>query len=148
MLSSPFSVEPWPVRASFVIVVHTLVFNATGELLLLRRANTGFMDGQYALPGGHRQPGEETVAAAARECREEARVEVADIKPIVAMPYAGGVDFIFEAMHWSGTPGIGEPDKCDDLLFAPLDALPSPTATFVGAALECRAQGVWFREFH
>ena len=135
-------------RASFVIVVHTLVFNAGGELLLLRRANTGFMDGHYALPGGHRQTGEEIVAAAIRECREEARVEVADIKPIVVMPYDGGVDFIFEAMRWSGTPGIGEPDKCDDFLFAPPNALPSRTVAFVGAALECRARGVWFREFN
>ena len=127
-------------RASFVIVVHTFVFNAAGELLLLRRANTGFMDCHYALPGGHRHAGEETVAAAIRECREEALVEV------VVLPYDGGVDFIFEATRWSGTPGIGEPDKCDDLLFAPTDALPSPTVAFVGAALECRAQGVWYRE--
>ena len=135
-------------RSSFVIVVHTLVFNAAGELLVLRRANTGFMDGHYSLPGGHRQTGEEIAAAAVRECREEARVEVADVKPVVVMPYDGGVDFIFEAPRWSGTPGIGEPDKCDDLLFAPTDALPSPTVAFVEAALECRAQGVWFREFH
>lgn len=135
-------------RASFVIVVHTFVFNAAGELLLLRRANTGFMDGHYALPGGHRQAGEAVVDTAVRECREEARVEVADIKPVVVMPYHGGVDFIFEATRWSGTAGIGEPDKCDDLLFAPPDALPLPTVAFVEAALECRAQGVWFREFH
>ena len=135
-------------RASFVIVVHTLVFNAAGELLLLRRANTGFMDGHYALPGGHRQTGEQTVAAAVRECREEALLEVADIKPIVVMPYGGGVDFIFEATRWSGTPGIGEPDKCDDFLFAPITALPSPTVDFVAAALECRAQGIWYREVH
>jgi len=134
-------------RASFVIVVHTLVFNAAGELLLLRRVNTGFMDGHYALPGGHRQAGEEIVAAAMRECREEARVEVVDIKPVVVMPYDGGVDFIFEATRWSGTPGIGEPGKCDDLLFAPTDALPSPTVAFVEASLECRAQGVWFHPF-
>lgn len=135
-------------RSSFVIVVHTLVFNAAAELLLLRRANTGFMDGHYALPGGHRQTGEKVVAAAVRECREEARVDIADIKPVVVMPYDGGVDFIFEATRWSGTPGIGEPDKCDEVLFAPTDALPSPTVTFVKAALECRAQGVWFREFN
>ena len=135
-------------RASFVIVVHTLVFNTAGELLLLRRANTGFMDGHYALPGGHRQAGEEIVTAAIRECREEARVEVADIKPAVVMPYEGGVDFIFEATRWSGTPGIGEPDKCDDLLFAPTDALPKPTVAFVAAALACRAQGIWYREVH
>lgn len=143
-----FAICGEPMRASFVIVVHTLVFNATGQLMLLRRANTGFMDRHYALPGGHRQAGEEVEAAAVRECREEALVEVANIEPVVVMPYDGGVDFIFEATRWSGTPGIGEPDKCDDLLFAPTHALPSPTVAFVEAALECRAQGVWYREFH
>lgn len=135
-------------RTSFAIVVHTLVFNAAGELLLLRRANTGFMDGHYAFPGGHRRAGEEIVTAAIRECREEALVEIADIKPVVVMPYDGGVDFIFEATRWSGTPGIGEPNKCDDLLFAQTDALPTPTVDFVATALECRAQGIWYREVH
>ena len=133
-------------RSSFVIVVHTLVFNAAGELLLLRRANTGFMDGHYALPGGHRQTGETVTAAAIRECREEARIEVAEIGPAVVMPYDGGVDFIFEAKDWSGEPGIGEPGKCDDMIFAPPHRLPSPTVAFVGVALECRARGVWYRE--
>ena len=133
-------------RSSFVIVVHTLVFNTAGELLLLRRSNTGFMDGHYALPGGHRQTGERVTAAAIRECREEARIEVAEIVPAVVMPYAGGVDFIFEAKDWSGEPRIGEPDKCDDMVFAPAHRLPSPTVAFVGVALECRARGVWYRE--
>ena len=135
-------------RTPFVIVVHTLVFNTAGELLLLRRANTGFLDGHYGLPGGHRQAGEKIATAAIRECREEALVEVVDIKPTVVMPYEGGVDFIFEATRWSGIPGIGEPDKCDDLLFAPTGALPKPTVSFVAAALECRAQGIWYREVH
>ena len=133
-------------RSSFVIVVHTLVFNATGELLLLKRANTGFMDGHYALPGGHRQDGEQVAAAAIRECREEALVNVVDIEPVVVMPYDGGVDFIFEAKRWSGMPRIGEPDKCDGLVFAPTDALPSPTVAFVEAALKCRAEDVWYSE--
>ena len=68
-----------------------MVFNAAGELLLLRRANTGFMEqGHYALcrgSGGHRQTGEAhqvvTVSPRAKysatrpyECREEARVDL------------------------------------------------------------------------
>ena len=134
-------------RSSFVIVVHTLVFNAAGELLLLRRANTGFMDGRYALPGGHRQAGEGVGAAAVRECREEALIDVAEFEPVAAMPYDGGVDFIFEAKRWSGSPGIGEPGKCDDMVFAVPHALPSPTVAFVESALACRAQGVWYHEF-
>ncbi|MCY3811403.1 MAG: NUDIX domain-containing protein [Gammaproteobacteria bacterium] len=134
-------------RARFVIIVQTLVFDDADRLLLLRRSNTGFMDGWYSLPGGHRDRGESVVEAARRECVEEACVTVEQIEPVVVMPYAGGVDFIFEATRWSGTPSIGEPDKCDALTFAALDALPEPTTRFVKAALECRGNGVWYREF-
>lgn len=134
-------------RDPFVNIVQTLVFDGAGRLLLLRRSNTGFMDGWFSLPGGHRDAGETVEAAAVRECAEEAGVAVEHIEPVVVMPYAGGVDFVFEAKRWSGTPAIGEPDKCDALTFAPLDALPEPTTRFVKAALECRARGVWYREF-
>ena len=134
-------------RARFLIIVQTLVFDDADRLLLLRRSNTGFMDGWYSLPGGHRDAGESVVEAARRECTEEACVTVERIEPVVVMPYAGGVDFIFEATRWSGTPAIGEPDKCDALTFAKLDALPEPTTRFVKAALECRGKGIWYREF-
>ena len=134
-------------RASFVVIVQTLVFDDAGRLLLLRRRNTGLLDGWFSLPGGHRDAGESVAKAAVRECAEEACVTVERLDPVVAMPYADGVDFVFEATRWSGTPGIGEPDKCDALTFAPLDDLPAPTTRFVKAALECRRNGVWYQEF-
>ena len=134
-------------RDPFVIIVQTLVFDDADRLLLLRRSNTGFMDGWFSLPGGHRDAGESVLDAARRECKEEACVTVLKIEPVVVMPYPGGVDFVFEATRWSGTPSIGEPDKCDVLTFAALDALPEPTTRFVKAALECRGNGVWYREF-
>ena len=134
-------------RDSFVIIVQTLVFDDANRLLLLRRRNTGLLDGWFSLPGGHRDAGEGVMAAAVRECEEEACVVVEEIAPVVAMPYAGGADFVFEATRWSGAPAIGEPDKCDALTFAPLDALPEPTTRFVKTALSCRAEGVWYREF-
>lgn len=137
-------------RDLFAIVVHTLVFDDERRLLLLRRASTGFMDGHYAPPGGHKRAGESVVGAAIRECREEAGIDVVEARPLVAMPYPGepdGVDFIFEAVEWSGEARIGEPAKCDDLLFAATGELPNNTVPFVQAALECRADDVWFREF-
>lgn len=134
-------------RAPFVVIVQTLVFNAAGQLLLMRRANTGLLDGWFSLPGGHRDHGETVAAAARRECEEEARIRVLHLAPVVAMPYPGGVDFVFEATRWRGTPAIGEPDKCDALVFAPVDALPERTTKFVKVALASRAAGVWYREF-
>ena len=133
-------------RAAFATVVHTLVYDRAGRLLLLRRANTGFMDGHYTFPGGHRQARETVADAAVRECREEVRIDVQAIRPIVVMPYADGVNFVFEAVAWSGTPAIGEPDKCDALDFALPQRLPKPTAPFVETALKCLYDGKWYSE--
>ena len=136
-------------RDAFAIVVHTLIWDAKGRLLLLRRANTGFMDGRYTLPGGHRCAGETASGAARRECREEAGIEVApaSLRPVAALPYAEGVNFVFEAGSWTGRAAIGEPDKCDALVFARPDQLPTPLAPFIQHALGCRLSGKWFREF-
>ncbi|MDE0226900.1 MAG: NUDIX domain-containing protein [Gammaproteobacteria bacterium] len=127
-------------RSRFDIIVHTFVFDR-GRLLLLRRANTGFLDGYYSLPGGHVEAGEEIAEAAAREVREEARIQVLEIEPVIVMPYGAGVDFLFEARRWSGTAQIGEPDRCDDLVWVPPDRLPEKTAPYLQKALELRSVG-------
>lgn len=134
-------------RTLFRLIAHLIVFDESGRVLLLRRAGTGFLDGHYALPGGHVDRGETVIEAARRECREETGIEAKQLEPVVVMPYSGGVDFVFEVSNWTGSPTIGEPDKCDDLVFAPVDALPQPTAAFVGKALELREQGVWYHQF-
>ena len=134
-------------RAPFFVIVQTLVFDAAGRLLLMRRANTGLLDGWFSLPGGHRDRGETVAAAARRECLEEAGIRVQCLAPVAAMPYDDGVDFVLEATQWCGTAVIGEPDKCDALVFASPAALPGRTTRFVKAALQCRETGVWFREF-
>ena len=133
-------------RSRFDIIVHTLVFDHD-RLLLLRRANTGFLDGYYSLPGGHVEAGEEVAKAAAREVREEARIEILELEPVVVMPYGDGVDFLFEAKRWRGPAEIGEPDRCDDLVWAPPDRLPEKTAPYLRTALELRRTGTWYHEF-
>ena len=134
-------------RAFFRLIVHTFVFDADGRLLLIRRANTGYLDGFYTLPGGHVDRHESVALAAMREVSEEVCVQVSDLEPVIAMPYRHGVDFLFEARRWSGTARIGEPECCDDLCWAPPDRLPDPTAPFVAKALELRAVGTWYHEF-
>ena len=133
-------------RSRFDVIAHTFVFRR-GRLLLLRRANTGFLDGYYSLPGGHVEAGEEVAHAAAREVAEEARIEVLEIEPRIVMPYGDGIDFLFEAKRWRGTAAIGEPDRCDDLVWAPPDRLPDKTAPYLRKALELRKAGTWYHEF-
>lgn len=133
-------------RSLFDIIVHTFVFDQD-RLLLLRRANTGFLDGYYSLPGGHVEAGEEVAKAAVREVAEEARIEILEIEPSIVMPYGDGVDFLFEAGRWRGTARIGEPDRCDDLVWVPPDRLPDKTAPYLRKALELRSAGTWYHEF-
>ena len=48
-----------------------------GRIFLLRRANTGYRDGEWAMPAGHVESGETPEQAALRELREETGVSAA-----------------------------------------------------------------------
>ena len=134
-------------RASFPVVVHTLVFDEKKRLLLLRRSNTGFLDGMYALPGGHLGAGETIVEAGKRECEEEAGIEITTSRPISVLPFPGGIDFILEADRWFGDPRINEPDKCDEMDWFSLDDLPETTVPYLFKVLEMRAAQTWFHQY-
>ena len=134
-------------RDTFAIVVHALVFNASGHLLLLRRTNTGVMDGLSAPPGGHRQPNERLLDTAIREAREEACIDIDAAHPIASLPFDTGVNFLFHATQWHGTPRVGEPEKCDRLHFEDPTALPANTVPWLAPALALRNQGRWYKDF-
>jgi 8-oxo-dGTP diphosphatase len=51
--------------------VHVFLTDTRGRILLMRRAGSGFADGQLGLPAGHIDLGETPTACAVREVREE-----------------------------------------------------------------------------
>src|SRR5215216_5679403 len=65
----------YPMRAKFPVTVHLLFFRHD-QILLLRRFNTGYADGQYSVPAGHLDGGETVMEAAAREAEEEVGVKL------------------------------------------------------------------------
>ena len=120
-------------------------------VLLARRANTGFEDGNYGPVGGHLESGESIVQAAVRECWEEigVRLEPGDLQVIGVTHYTSltgdGIDFFLRAERWHGEPYAKS--ECDDLRWCPVNALPDNTILFVKRALGRHLLGgVWFDE--
>ena len=137
----------------FTVVPAVYLFLLRDErVLLMRRWNTGFADGTYCAVAGHMDGGESVVAAMAREAREEIGVELApaDLEVVGVMHCRGDdgereyVLFFLVARRWGGEPCNREPEKCDDVSWFPLDALPTSTLPFVRRALENHRRGVWF----
>jgi len=120
-------------------------------VLLMRRANTGFFDGLFSLPGGHVEPGESLRMAAVREMREELAVslDAADLEPIGVihrLSDTNRIDFFLRAARWTGVPMRAEPDKCDRLDWFARAALPEATVPYVVDALACHAPRPWMLE--
>lgn len=138
-------------RATFPVTVH-LFFIREDKVLLSRRFNTGYADGQYSVPAGHLDGGETVRDAAAREAREETgvRIEAGDIHFSSVMHRIEGderVDFFVQVLKWNGEPFNAEPDKCDDLCWVDLNALPEDTIPYVRRAIANHLNGVPFDEF-
>lgn len=117
-----------------------LILRREEEVLLLRRQNTGWCDGDYDVPAGHLEPGEHLLAGLQREAREEVGIEFApDEAVFVHLSHALDVnaDYVqafFEVRRWSGEPRIAEPDRCDELGWFSVDDLPPnlTPATYLG----------------
>ncbi len=128
-----------PALPPFTVVPATYVFllrggGPTQQVLLQLRRGTGFMDEHWAAAvAGHVERGESVFEAAHREAREEMGLTDVVLRPWCAMQRTGNggpvderVDYFFTTTSWSGVPRILEPDKCADLRWFDLVALPDP----------------------
>jgi 8-oxo-dGTP diphosphatase len=138
-------------RTKFAVTVHLFFFRGD-QILLIRRFNTGYADGQYSVPAGHLDGGETVIAAAAREALEEVGVQIDlhDIEFSSVMHRLNGeerVDFFVKIKNWSGEPVNAEPEKCDEIRWVKLNDLPGNTLPYIRQALQNHAWGTRFDEF-
>ncbi len=121
------------------------------EVLLQRRAGTGYMDGWWGLLAGHVDPGESVHEAAVREAAEESGVVVtADaLQPLTALHRfeRGGpqveqrVDVFFQVTTWTGEPMLREPDRAAAMAWFPLRDLPDQVVPHERLVLDLLAEG-------
>ena len=117
-------------RFSARIAVYVALLDGE-RIFLLRRANTGYRDGEWAMPAGHVESAETPAEAASRELLEEAGVRVApenlECAHALYRLYGDGdakayVDYLFLCRAWTGTPENAEPAKADACGWFVLDA--------------------------
>lgn len=122
-----------------------LILERKDQILLMRRANTGYQDGNYGLPSGHLEKGETPKKAAVREGFEEAGVTLKpELLRLSTMVYntvgnVGGehyMAYFFSADIGDQEPLNKEPDKCDEMGWYPKDQLPDNLTPDLKRALE------------
>ena len=139
-------------RTNFRVAVF-IVLIKDDKILLQRRFNTGWEDGNYTFVSGHVEENESILEAGAREALEEAGIiiKLEDLKVIHVMHNKTDtqyINFLLQPNVWEGEPANKEPERCDDLSWFPIDNLPENTLTFLKHFVnDFYKNGVLFSEF-
>ncbi|PIR98401.1 MAG: NUDIX hydrolase [Candidatus Colwellbacteria bacterium CG10_big_fil_rev_8_21_14_0_10_41_28] len=126
-----------------------------GKILLLRRYNTGYEDGNYSVVAGHVDEGESILQTMIREAKEEAGIDIdeKDLELVHVMHRMKAsekderVDFFFRCKNWLGEIKNMEPHKCDDLSWFELSNLPDNVIPYIKEALNLIDRGQLYSEF-
>ncbi|WP_203818810.1 NUDIX hydrolase [Paractinoplanes ferrugineus] len=123
-----------------------LVLTSGNQILLALRENTGYADGQWNLPSGKLEPGEDALTGMIRETREEIGLHLlpADLRLAATVHHRNPtgttrIGLVFATpldppRH--GTPVNAEPHKCGGIAwFAPTD-LPPDTVPYTAACIK------------
>ena len=123
-------------RFKLVVAVH-LILIENGKILLQRRYNTGYEDGNYGVVAGHIDGDESVIKAMQREALEEAGIKIKeeDLEIVHVMHRKSedreSIDYFLTCKSYTGKISIMEKDKCDELKFYDLDKLPINVIPYV-----------------
>ncbi|NQV90049.1 NUDIX domain-containing protein [Candidatus Uhrbacteria bacterium] len=143
----------WKDRFRAVVSVYLILLNEQGQVLLLKRQNTGYKDNEFGLPAGHVDGEEELTQAMIREAREEVGLNLQSENlelGHVMHRHCGDhecVDFFFLCQRWEGTPTNCEVEKCSELTWFPLEALPESTIDYYKQAFDHIREGQVYSAF-
>lgn len=133
-----------------------LILIKNEKILLMKRQNTGYRDGDYNLPAGHIEPGELPKEAMIREAEEELGIRLSkkDLE-FVHVSYrpkhdetGDRVDFFFLAEEWLGEVRNAEPHKCSEILWIDPQQLPQNMPAHVKKILNCLSADEIYTEIY
>jgi len=130
-----------------------LFLKKDNKVLLQRRQNTGYQDGNYSFVAGHVDEGETYTEAMIREAKEEANVTIEPnhIHAVHVMHCLFNdvvyVDTYFTVDSWSGDVKNLEEQKCDDLSWFDIDNLPTNTIDRIKLAMDSIKNGIMYSEY-
>ena len=124
----------WPKIAVY------LLLEKAEKVMLIRRYNTGWHDGDFSLPAGHVKSGEPAIQSMIREAKEEVgvivRKEDLELAHVIhrnkTLDNPEYVDLYFRAKRWKGKIKMGP--SCDKIQWSGLNNLPGniiPVVEFV-----------------
>ena len=116
-----------------------------GKKVLLTKRKGAHGSGEWAFPGGHLEFGESIEDCAKRECREEAGIEIKNIKFIrVSNMRKYGkhyLDLGIMAEWKKGKPKVMEPERAEEWGWYYIDNLPRPLFGAIEETLEALKTG-------
>lgn len=140
-------------RFTLRTAVH-LFLEKENQLLLLRRYNTGWRDGDYSVVAGHVDGNESAVCAMIREAKEEAGIDVQpeDMQFVHVMHRIEKdgqerLDLFFRCTKWTGEIVNMEPHKCDELDWYAFERFPDNIIEYVNQAITHYKEGKHFSMF-
>lgn len=134
--------EPKPLQYPKV-GVGVMIWKEGKVLIGKRKGMTG--NGTWAWPGGKLDFMESITDCAKRETREEAGIEIGNIRFLRYMNFKEEgrhfVDFGVQADWVSGEPSVMEPEKCEQWVWADPDKLPEPLWVTIPSYFEALKTG-------
>jgi len=133
-----------------------LILLRDNKILLLRRINTGYEDGQYSFIAGHVEAGESFTQCIIREAEEEAGIKLKqeELNVIHVMHrdsrlYKNNqrVDVFFTSSTWDGEIINNEPHKCNDLSWFDVDDLPKDIIPYIREVINSVRNRIFYSEY-
>lgn len=137
-----------------IICASYLFLLQDNKILLLRRFNTGYEDGNYSVPAGHVDEEEAVLDALIREVKEEIDIDInkTNIELSNVMHRRASetnderLDFFFVCDNWGGKVKNMEPHKCDDLNWFNINQLPDNIIPYIQDAISNHIKKIIYSE--